>query len=71
MLKKTSSVVLASLKACDVQKKVRLGFSLAAALPWERLASWREWGGRVRQGLFEHHGRHLGHDQWACFTEPC
>jgi len=56
MLKKTSSVVLASLEACDVQKKVRLGFSLAAAL---------------LEGLFEHPGRHLGHDQWPCFTEPC
>jgi len=32
MLKKVCSVVLASLKACDVQTKVRLGFSLAAAL---------------------------------------
>jgi hypothetical protein len=31
MLKMSSSVVLASLKACDVRKKVRLGFSLAAA----------------------------------------
>jgi hypothetical protein len=56
MLKRASSGVLASLKACDVREKVRLGFSLAAAL---------------LDGLFEHPGRHLGHDQWACFTEPC
>jgi hypothetical protein len=39
MLKKTSGGVLASLKACGVLKTVRLGFSLAAALP---------------DGLFEH-----------------
>jgi hypothetical protein len=44
MLKKTASGVLASLKACDVRRnKVRLGFSLAAAL---------------LGGLFEHPGRH-------------
>jgi hypothetical protein len=32
MLKNASSVVLASLLACDVPKTVRLGFSLTAAL---------------------------------------
>jgi hypothetical protein len=33
MLKTAASCVLASLKACDIPKKVCLGFSLAAALP--------------------------------------
>ena len=33
MLKKTSSVVLASLKASTYREKVRLGLLLAAALP--------------------------------------
>jgi hypothetical protein len=32
MLKKAASIVLALLKACDIQIKVCLGFSLAAAL---------------------------------------
>jgi hypothetical protein len=48
MLKKASSVVLATLKASDVQEKVRLGFWLAAAL---------------LEDLFEHPGCRLGHDQ--------
>jgi hypothetical protein len=33
MLKKSSRCVLASLNTCDVRQKVRLGISLAVALP--------------------------------------
>lgn len=44
-LKTASSFVLASLNACDVQARVRLGGSLAAALLRSRFerAEWRDW----------------------------
>jgi hypothetical protein len=54
MLKEASSFVLASIKASTYHARVRLGFSLAAAVRGHD-ASWRVGAGRVRKdGLFEH-----------------
>jgi hypothetical protein len=53
MLKKSASVVLASLRA-STYRSVRLGTSLTAALPVERrVLARRGWAGE-KSGLFEH-----------------
>ena len=51
MLKKAPACVLASLNTCDVRKRVRLGISLAAALP---------------DDLFEHPANYWDKPSTAC-----
>ncbi len=72
MLKKSASVVLASLRG-STYRSVRLASSLAAALPGTRRVSARQgWAGE-KSGLFDHpaRGSSVGLDVWAVEFPPC